>query len=49
MLQERPNYLSVLSTENNIATSLLYNVAIKQYAVKKCREKSFKEVGQAVN
>jgi len=40
MLEERLNYLSILSVENNIAKSLPYDEVIKRYAVK-CVEKSY--------
>jgi hypothetical protein len=49
ILEERLNYLSVLSTEN-ITQSLSYEEVIKENAVKKCRgKKSITEVGQSVN
>jgi glucuronate isomerase len=35
MLQERLNYLSVLSTENDITKSLSYDKKIREYAAKK--------------
>jgi hypothetical protein len=44
------NYLCVLATENDITKSLSYEEAIKEYAVKICRNKnSITEVGQAAN
>jgi len=42
MLVERLNYLSVFSAENDIIKSS-YEEAIKEYAAKKCRKKSFIE------
>jgi len=40
MLEERQNYLSILSVENDIAKSLPYDEVIKRYAVKSV-EKSY--------
>ena len=39
MLEEKLNYLSVLSTENHITKSLSYEEAIREHTVKKCRKK----------
>ena len=39
MQEERLNYLSVLSVENDIKKSLSYEEAIKEYATKICRKK----------
>ena len=44
MLQDRLNYLSVLSTENDISKLLSYEEAIKKYAAKICKKKSITEV-----
>jgi hypothetical protein len=41
MLQERLNYLSVLSIEKDITKSLSYAEAIKGCAAKECRRKVF--------
>jgi len=38
MLQERLNYLSILSIGNDVIKSLSYEEAIKEYAAKKCRK-----------
>jgi hypothetical protein len=48
MLEKRPNYLSVLSTENGITKSLSYEEAIKEYEAKNVRKKSIVEVRKAV-
>jgi len=40
MLEERLNYLSILSVENDIAKSLPYDEVIKRYDVKRV-EKSY--------
>jgi hypothetical protein len=34
MLEKRQNYLSILSTQNGITKSLLYEETIKEYAAK---------------
>jgi hypothetical protein len=39
ILEERLNYLSILSIENYITESLSYEVAIKEHAVQKVGEK----------
>ena len=38
MLEKRLNFLSILSVENDIATSLLYDDVIKRYAVKRVKK-----------
>jgi len=49
MLDERLNYLSVLSVEN-LTKLLSYEDAIKKYGVKKCRGgDSIKEVRHSIN
>jgi hypothetical protein len=48
MLEERLNYHTVLSTENDIAKSLTYEEEVKDHAAKKCIG-SIVEVCQAVN
>jgi len=40
MLEERLNYLSILSRESNITQSLLYDEVIKEYAAKKFKTKT---------
>jgi hypothetical protein len=47
MLEERLNYLSILSKEN-IAKSLPYEEDVKEHAAKKCFENTV-EVCQAAN
>jgi hypothetical protein len=49
ILQERLNYLSILSIKNHIAEPLSYEEATKEHAAKKCRKKSITELCQAVN
>jgi len=39
MLEQRLNFLSVLPIENDVAKSLSYEEAIKEYSEKKMREK----------
>ena len=41
MLEERPNYLSILSTENGITKLLSFEEVIKEYVAKKCRKKMY--------
>jgi len=49
VLEERLNYLSVLSREITITQLLLYDEAIKGYAAKTFRTKNIIELYQAVN
>jgi hypothetical protein len=46
MLEERLNYLFILSIENVTIKSLSFEEAIKGYAVKKCGRKSIIELCQ---
>jgi hypothetical protein len=48
MLEERLNYLSIVSVENNTKKPLLCEDAIIECAAKTCRKKSSIEVSQAV-
>jgi len=49
MLEERLNYLSIVSVEYNTKKKLLYKDAITDCADKTCRKESIMEVRQAVN
>lgn len=50
MLEERLNYLSILSMENDIIKPLLsYEEAIKEHIAKKCRKKCFIKECQTAN
>jgi hypothetical protein len=46
MLEERLNYLFILSIENFTTKSLAFEEAIKEYAAKKCEGKSTIELRQ---
>jgi len=48
MLEERLNYLYIISTDNDSAKSLPYEVDLKVHAPKKCIESTVK-VCQAAN
>jgi hypothetical protein len=48
MLEKRQNYLSILSTQNGITKSLLYEEAIREYAAKNVVKKSILDVRKAV-
>jgi len=39
MRDERLNYLSILSIENDITRTITYEEALKEYANAKCRKK----------
>ena len=49
MLEERLNYLSIVSVENNSKNPLLYEEAITECADKTCRKGSIIELSQVVN
>jgi len=49
MLEERQNYLSILSIKNDITKSLSHEEAIKDYAIKTYRKIKYCRACQAVN
>jgi len=49
MLEERLNYLPVVSVKNNTKNPLLYEHAITECADKTCSKESIIEASQAVN
>jgi hypothetical protein len=48
MLEERLNYLSILSMGNDVIKSLSYEEAIKDYATEECRKKVYRYVMQLI-